>query len=361
MDNVCDPEIIFDMNGVCNHCKTYEAVVDRYIPKPNERENKLNELIGSIKKRKKGKYDCLIGLSGGTDSSYVAYLTRQFGLNPLAVHFDNGWNSELSVSNIEKLLNGLCIDLYTYVVDWNEFKDLQCAYIKASVVDIEAITDHAIMAVLFKIARKFKIKYILSGSSIVTEGILPVHWIHNKADSLNIKDIHRKYGKLKLKSYPFLGIISRWFIKKLYDISLVRILDYVEYNRQEAQEILKSNFDWKDYGGKHYESIFTKFYQGYILPRKFKIDKRRSHLSTLICAGQIDRNTALELLKKPSYNEKELIIDKKFVLKKLGFSNEEFEELMNLPRKDHMDFRSSMHLILFASRLKQKIKRFLLP
>lgn len=356
MDNVNDPEINFDDNGICNHCKTYDIVINKFIPKADKREKQLNEILSLVKKSKKGKYDCIIGLSGGTDSSYLAYLTKQFGLNPLAVHFDNGWNSELSVCNIENILNELNIDLYTYVVDWNEFKDLQRAYIKASVVDIEAITDHAITAVMFKVARKFNINYILSGSSIVTEGILPASWIHNKGDAINIKDIHRKYGNLKLNTFPFLGIKAKWFYKKFYKISSIRLLDYVEYNKEQAQEILKKELNWKDYGGKHYESIFTKFYQGYILPNKFNIDKRRSHLSTLICAGQLTREKALSILQKPPYDKQELIIDKKFVLKKLGFSEKEFQKIMDLSKKEHLEFRSVMHSLIFASKLKKKLK-----
>jgi N-acetyl sugar amidotransferase len=358
MDNVNDPEIIFNQVGICNHCDTYDSVVKANILNPSERDKKLDLFLKSIKEKKNGKYDCIIGLSGGTDSSYVAYLTKQLGLSPLAVHFDNGWNSELSVRNIEKILNKLDIDLYTYVVDWQEFRDLQRSYIKASVVDIEAITDHAITAILHKVAREFNIKFIMPGSSIVTEGILPSNWIHNKADVANIKDIHQKHGEVNLKTFPFLGIPAKWFYKKFLDIHSFRILDYVDYNKVLAQEILKKELNWVDYGGKHYESLFTKFYQGYILPQKFNIDKRRSHLSTLICAGQMSRTEALRELDSPPYDNKELALEKKFVLKKLGFSTDEFNEIMKSPRKSHLDYKSIMHVLNKGSLYKQKFLRF---
>ncbi len=357
MDNVNDPEITFNKNGVCNHCDIYDLVVKEKIYELPERDRQLESLLKSVKAKKNGEYDCVIGLSGGTDSSYVAYLTKQMGLSPLAVHFDNGWNSELSVRNMENILNKLEIDLYTYVVDWQEFRDLQRSYIQASVIDIEALTDHAITAILHKVAKKFGIKYIISGSSIVTEGILPSAWIHNKADSINIKSIHREFGKVSLKTFPFLNISSKWFYRKFLNIHSFRILDFVEYNKDIAKEILKKELDWIDYGGKHYESIFTKFYQGYILPRKFNVDKRRSHLSTLICAGQISREDALTEIEKPPYDEIELILEKKFVLKKLGFSSDEFDKIMQSPPKSHLDYKSVMHFFNLGSLYKQKLLR----
>lgn len=334
-----DPDIVFGEKGICNNCKDYFEIEKRFVFKGEEGKKKLEEIVNKIKEDGKHKeYDCILGLSGGTDSSYVAYLAKKNGLRVLAVHMDNGWNSELSVHNIEKCLKGLDFDLETIVVDWEEFKDLHLAYLKASVVDIEVVTDHAIAAAIYKIANKKRIKYILSGTNIVTEGILPKSWNYRKNDLRNLKDIHKRYGKLKLRTYPTLGLYKLLYYRFLKRIQFISVLDYVDYNKKEAKEVLHREFSWDDYGGKHYESIFTKFYQAYILPTKFNIDKRKAHLSTLICSGQITREEALEELEKPLYEKDELERDKEYVLKKLGLSEEEFEYLMKLPIKKHQEY-----------------------
>lgn len=355
-----DSNIVFDENGVCNHCNTYNLVLKKHENFLNNRDEELNRILKEIKKNKKGKYDCVIGLSGGTDSSYLAYLVKEWGLNPLAVHFDNGWNSELSVRNIENILNALNIDLYTYVVDWQEFRDLQRSYIEASVVDIEALSDHAISAILYKVACNYNIKYILSGASTFTEGYLPNNWVHNKSDVLNIKDIHKKFGKIKMKTFPLMDMFDRFYYAKIKGIQCLNALDYVDYQKEEAQKIIEKKLKWENYGGKHNESLFTKFYQAYILPQKFNIDKRKSHLSTLICAGQMSREDAIEVLKKPVYNLDELRIDKKFVLKKLGYSEQEFEEIMRRHRVEHTSYKSIMHFYSVGVKVKRIIKRVLL-
>jgi len=285
------------------------------------------------------KYDCLIGISGGVDSSYVTYLAHQNGLRALCVHFDNGWNSELAVANIENIVNKLGYDLYTYVINWEEFKDLQLAYLKASVVDIEVLTDHAIYGTLFKIAKENNIKYVLGGHNVVTEGILPYHWTFNKKDYINIKDIHKKFGSISIKSYPFLDRKMKKFIKHS-GVEFVNYLNWVQFNKNEIKLLLAKEINWKDYGGKHYESIWTRFYQGYILPVKFGIDKRKAHLSTLICSGQINRQTALEEMNKSTYEEELLMQDKEFVLKKLGLTKDEWTNILKTPIKDHREFKT---------------------
>ena len=349
-----DPEIKFDENGVCNHCKRYEELVRLKLLTGEEREKRLKEIVGKIKRYGKNKkYDCIIGVSGGVDSSYVAYIAKKLGLRPLAVHLDNGWDTELAISNMEKILKKLDIDLYTYVVDWEEFRDLQLAYFKASVVDIEVVTDHAIIAALYDIADKRKIKYILSGSNIVTEGIMPNSWGYNKNDLRNLKDIYKRYGTVKLKTYPTMGLFKWLYYRFIKGIQTIPLLNYVDYNKKEAKKLLISEFGWEDYGGKHYESIFTKFYQAYILPTKFNIDKRKAHLSTLICSGQISREEALEELKKPLYVADELERDKEYVLKKLGLSEKEFEDLMKLPVKEHQEYKTDEWIFLPLSRLKK--------
>lgn len=338
LDTNDDPNITFDEKGICNHCHYYHKQRELFIREGDIGLNLLNSTVNTIKEYGKNrKYDCLIGVSGGVDSSYVAYIAHKYGLRALCVHFDNGWNSELAVQNIENIVNKLGFDLYTYVIDWNEFRDLQLAYLRASVVDIEVLTDHAIYGTLFKIAKENDIKYVLGGLNVQTEGILPYHWTYNKKDYINIKAIHKLYGENELKTFPFLDKKMKKFIKNS-GVEFVNYLNWIPFNKDEVKSLLQSELAWRDYGGKHYESLWTKFYQGYILPVKFKIDKRKAHLSTLICSGQITREEALIELKQPSYNPLELKQDKEYVLKKLGLTENEFETIMNTPVRDHREF-----------------------
>jgi N-acetyl sugar amidotransferase len=335
-----DPNLILDAYGICNHCMTYDENILKYYKGDDKELKNFKNLINLIKKEGKGKkYEAVIGLSGGVDSTFVAYLCMKYKLRVLAVHLDNGWNSELSVVNIKNILKRTQYDLYTHVIKWAEFRDLQRSFFKANVVDIELLTDHAIGTILKRIAKKNKIKYILNGSSITTEGRLPNHWIHNKSDSLNIRKIHKTFGSEKIQTFP---------IRKSFSISLkkepiktISILDLYPYNKPKAKEIIINEFEWRDYGGKHYESIFTRFYQAYILPKKFNIDKRKSHYSTLICAGQLSRDEAIELMKEETYLNKNLeTSDYNFVLKKLGFTKEEFDMYIKSPRIEHSYYGS---------------------
>jgi N-acetyl sugar amidotransferase len=354
-----DPKIEFDENGTCNHCKKYDEFVEMLILPKKERKVKLEKIIEKIKQDGKGKkYDCIVGVSGGVDSTYVAYLAKKFGLRPLAIHLDNGWNSELAVGNIERVLNELDIDLYTHVIDWKEFKDLQLSYFKASVVDIEVATDHAILAMMYKIANEMNIKYILIGVNVVTEGIMPKSWVYVKKDLKNLKSIHKKFGSVKLKTFPKLSLMFEIYCKFIKGIRPIPLLNYIDYNRKEAKEILSNKLGWKDYGGKHHESIFTKFYQLYILPTKFNIDKRKAHLSTLICSGQISREDALKKLKESLYKKEELERDKEYVIKKLGLTNKEFKELMEMPIKSHYEYGSNEWLYVLLRRIKDSLNLF---
>lgn len=340
MDNIADPNITFDEKGVCNYMYDYQRQEKAYILKGEEGLRKLDELVQKIKESGKGKkYDCITGVSGGVDSTYLALQAKKLGLRPLIVHFDNGWNSELAVMNIENIITRLGFDLYTLVVDWEEFKDIQLAYLKASVVDIEAITDHAIIGTLYKLAAENGIKYILSGSNIVTEATLPLHWIWNKTDHTNIKDIHQKFGKVPLKTYPFFSTRQKQYYVKVKGIETVCPLNYMSYNKKKVKETIMEELQWRDYGGKHYESVFTRFYQGYILPVKFGIDKRKAHLSNLIFSGQLTKEQALQELAGPNYDPTQLETDYEFVLKKFNLKEEEFDELMKQPRKEHTDFK----------------------
>jgi N-acetyl sugar amidotransferase len=278
-----------------------------------------------------------LGISGGIDSASLAVLAKRAGLRPLVVHFDNGWDSELAVKNIESIVGLLGFDLHTYVINWEEFRELQLAYLRASVIDIEVLTDHAIYGSLFALAIQKNIPFILSGNNVATEGVLPYSWTYNKLDHVNIQDIHRRFGRGTIRSYPFVDERMKRRIKGS-GIEVVTLLDYVSYVKSDAKSVLRNEFGWRDYGGKHYESIFTRFYQGYILPTKFGVDKRKAHLSSLICSGQMTREQALLALEQPAYDAEQLRIDREYVLKKLRLSNEDFEALMEAPVRDHREF-----------------------
>ncbi len=340
-----DPAIQFDKDGVCNHCTSFLEKKDQILLPETERKEKLDQFILECKEWGKGKkYDCIAGISGGVDSTYMVYKAKELGLRPLAVHLDNGWNTRLAVTNIERILKQLDVDLYTHVIDWEEFRDLQIAYFNASVVDIEVASDHAISALINSHASKRKIKYVLLGTNYATEGIMPRSWVWRKNDLQNILDIHRRFGTTKLKTYPKLGFLGLVYLKKIKKLQRFPFLNYIDYNRDEAKKILIDEFGWEDYGGKHHESLFTKFYQSYILPEKFNIDKRKAHLSTMICSGQISRDESLTILDEPLYDETELKRDIEYIQKKFGWSEEEFERIMGLPIRPHDFYKTDMWL-----------------
>jgi N-acetyl sugar amidotransferase len=330
MDTSTKTLTTFSEQGVCNICSSFDVLAQKTINRPlDTREKELEDKIKLIKAEGKGKkYDCIIGLSGGVDSTYVAYLVHNYGLRALAVHFDNGWNSELAVYNIESIIRKTGFDLYTYVVNWEEFKDLQRAYLKASVIDIEALSDHMIVASLYKLAAKYQVKNIISGTNIATEAILPTDWVYSKRDLDNIINIHNKFGSIPLKTYPKIGFIQRLYYTEYKKINFVEVLDLVDYNKHKVKDFIIDYFGWRDYGGKHYESIWTKFYQGYILPVKFGVDKRKAHLSNLICTKEITRENALSELSTPSIPSDEVDELIQYVCTKLDFSRSEFDAIM---------------------------------
>jgi N-acetyl sugar amidotransferase len=334
-----DPEIIFDDQGVSNHWHEYQALTRTQLLPPEQAKAELSRIVSKMREwGKNADYDCVLGLSGGVDSSYLAHLAVELGLRPLLVHFDNGWNTELAVSNIERLVKGLHLDLYTFVMDWPEFRDLQRSYFKASVLDLDVPADHMIFGALYKIARERGVKVILSGGNIVTEAILPRRWYYPKFDMANLQDIHKQFGKVKLRKLPAMGLTQMIYYGAIRGIVQVKLLDLVSYDKMAAKKLLAEKYGWRDYGGKHYESIFTRFYQGYILPRKFNIDKRKAHLSNLICSRQITRQEALDELAQPTYDPQLQEEDKIYVAKKLGFSDEEFESILSMPNRDHAEF-----------------------
>ncbi len=347
-----DPQITFNAEGNCNHCTDYLSMRDNQQSAEKGLQTELDAIISEIKENGKGKeYDCVIGLSGGVDSSYLAYLAvKEYGLRPLAVHLDNGWNSKLAVKNINNTIISLDIDLHTHVIDWNEFKELQLAYLRASVIDIEVPTDHAIRAALYNAAEENDIQYLLRGYNRNTESIIPKAWTFLKIDKKNLLDIHRKHGNGTLKTYPTIDS-TRISVLEKGGLKTFAPLNYVGFDQEKVEEIIQAELKWKSYGGKHHESVFTRFYQGYILPKKFGIDKRRAHLSTEICNGLLPRDTALEVLKDSPYDEEQLKLDYDYVVKKFDLTSQEFDALMALPIRSHFDY---------ATELKSKIRKKLL-
>lgn len=357
IDESADPSVVFDEMGRCNHCVRYEALRDSRTLRGPEGRAALEHLLERIKRAGKGKeYDCIIGVSGGVDSTYVAYLTRQYGLRALAVHLDNGWNSELAVKNIERVLRTLNIDLYTHVIDWEEFRDLQRAFLKASTPDGEIPSDHAIFALLWRQAASRGIRYIISGMNFTTESISVPDWSYGHSDWRYIKDVHRRFGTRPLVTYPHFSLRYLFYVNVIRRIRSVSILNYIDYNKEEAMRTLERELGWTYYGGKHYESIYTRFYQGYVLPRKFKVDKRYGHLSDLINAGQISREDALREIARPPYPLEQQQQDLEYVVKKLGLSVGEFDAIMRAPIKSFRDYKNSYARVQFLRRTVNRLR-----
>ena len=337
-----DPDITFDGNGVSSHAldydRTMKATVDAALR--GERSKELEAIIEKIKQAGRGKrYDCVIGVSGGVDSSYLILQAVKLGLRPLAVHFDSGWNSELAVANIENIVKRLNVDLHTDVVDWREMKDLQLAFFKASVANRDIPTDHAFPAVAYRQAAKYGIRYILSGHNLATESILPQSWGYNSADATHVKGIQRRFGSARLRKYPVLGIFKRYvWYGYIRPVTTIQLLNYMPYVKADAKKQIAEELGWRDYGGKHYESVFTRYFQGHYLPKKFGFDKRKAHLSSLILSGHLTRDEALEELARPDYPEDLRRQDHQFIAKKLSLSGDEFEQIIAQPPVDHLEY-----------------------
>lgn len=356
-----DPDIKFDIRGNCNHCNSaLELAKKIWFPDENG-EKLLDAIFEKIKHDERNKeFDCVIGLSGGVDSSYLAWLTVNKGLRPLVVHVDCGWNSEQAVKNVENIVKKLNIELHTFVVNWEEMKDLQRAFFKASLPDQDIPQDHAIFAALYNFADKNNIKYVLNGANFATESILPAGWGFQAMDYRHMKSIHKNFGERTLKDFPHLNFFQRFiYFTLIKRMKIITPLNYVNYRKEDAIETLKKNLDWQYYGGKHYESRFTKFFQSYYLPLKFNFDKRRAHLSSLIISGQITRDEALNKMKEEVYSEKEINYDLEFVAKKLDWSPEEFRAIINMPPGRHRDFATNESLFSFGVKMKKYLKYFL--
>ncbi|MFY0640151.1 MAG: N-acetyl sugar amidotransferase [Bermanella sp.] len=353
-----DPEITFDEKGQCNHCRDAEIKLSKAWLPDERGAQKLKAIATEIKANQGDKeYDSIIGVSGGVDSSYLLHVAKvDMGLNPLVVHVDAGWNSEVAVNNIEKMVKQLGLDLFTYVVDWEEMKDLQLAYLKSSLANQDVPQDHSFFAKLYEFADKNAIKYAITGSNLTSESILPNAWGYDASDSIQIKAIHKKYGKRKLKSYPLMSFFS-YKIFWPYFKKMVRVapLNYMDYDKNKAIQFLQDEYGWVYYGGKHHESKWTKFFQAYYLPVKFGYDKRKAHLSSLIVSGQVTREAALRELEQPLYNDQELEEDKRFIAKKLGLELRDFNALLELPNKEYSDYPNQEKILKAFRLLKSRI------
>jgi N-acetyl sugar amidotransferase len=353
-----DPEIYFDNDGNCNHCNAFFKLAPNYIYQGEASDKKLSELVEKIKKDgKKSDYDCIIGVSGGVDSTYVAYIAKKLGLRILAFHFDNGWNSELAVKNIENIVKKLDVDYQTWVVDWIEFRDIQLSFLKSSLANAETPSDHAFLAATYHLCKKHNVKYFLSGSNFATEGILPKSWGYNAKDVKHLKAVHKQFGKIPFKTYPLLGFYKEFYYTYIKKIKMIRLLNYIPYVKEDAMKVIEKELGWVYYGGKHYESIFTRFFQAYYLPKKFNFDKRLAHLSTLICAGEITRDKALEEIQKDAYPPDLLVTDKLYVEKKLGLNSNELENIINAPAKHYTDYPNDSKRLKFIYKVYYKLRR----
>lgn len=326
--------ISFDENGVCNYCKQIDDLIITYGTGSPEGEKKLTSIIEAIKKDGQGKkYDCIIGVSGGTDSSYLLYKAIEWGLRPLAVHYDNTWNSAIATENIRKVLGKLNVDLHTYVVDNKESDDIFKSFLYASVPEIEAATDLGLVETLYRTAAKYKLKYVLEGHSFVTEGITPIG--KNYFDGKYIKSIHKLFGKIKMKTYPLMTFAK--FMKRIlyWRIKNIRPFWYIDYNKEDARILLEKEFGWQYYGGHHLENRMTAFFHSYYMPVKFNTDFRNNTLSALVRTGKYTREKALAEYNTPPHLEPELLL---YFKKRLGLGDEEFDRIMKLPPKSWKDY-----------------------
>ncbi len=348
-----DQDIVFDEDGICDHCNTY---YQKILPNwhTDEKGNiKLQKILDKIKKDGNGKdFDCIIGMSGGIDSSYLTYIAKKkFDLRPLIFHVDAGWNSQIAVNNIEKLVDKLGLDLFTEVINWNEMRDLQLSYFKSGLPNIDTPQDHAFFAMMYKFAEKYKVKNILTGANLSTECIRnPISWMYYQSDVVQLKDVQKKFGKIKIKDFPTTNILKHKIILPyLKNIKTFRLLNYINYNKKNAIELLSKNFDWQPYPQKHFESRFTKFYESYWLFERFGYDVRRVQFSSLILTNQMKRSDAIKILKDKPYDVENIKHDIEFVANKLQVSVTDIDNFFNLPKKNYKDYRSQKNLYTIGS------------
>jgi N-acetyl sugar amidotransferase len=350
-----DSGITFDARGWCDYCNNYHRNI---LPSwhPDEvGERLITPVIDQIRRHGTGKtHDCIIGISGGVDSSYLAYVAKEtFGLRPLLYHVDAGWNSQQSVHNIEKMVDGLGLDLHTEVINWLEMQDLQLAFFRAQVPHLDTPQDHAFFGGLYNFAAKHGVRYILTGANYSTECVKePIEWHYHATDLRQLKDIHRRFGKRPLRTFPLTSIFTyKLYYRYVKGVRVVKPLDYVPYRKEEAMQLLVDRFGWQRYAHKHYESRFTRFYEGYWLPVKFGFEKRRAHFSSVILTGQMTREEALRKIAEPAYDQETIGQDFEYIATKLDLSVAELRDIMNGPNKSFRDYKNSLALIDLGARV----------
>jgi N-acetyl sugar amidotransferase len=343
-----DPNIKFDVNGVCDHCHDFTSNVKQIWHTDDRGKQQLELIVNKIKKTgKNNDFDCLLGISGGVDSSYMLYLAvKVFGLRPLVFHVDGGWNSELAVHNIQVMIDKLGLDLYTEVINWEEMKDFQLAFFKSGVPHLDIPQDHAFIATLYHFAEKHKIKYILNGGNFSTECVqYPMEWFYYGTDMKQINDIRKQFCTNKMATYPFSSIFRhKIYLKYIRGVHVVKPLNYMPYVKADALRLLEQEYGWKPYPQKHFESRFTKFYEGYWLPERFGYDTRRVQFSSLILTGQMTREVALESLKKPAYDQNTIHDEFNYIATKLGISSDELREYLTMPKKFYWDYKNQQNI-----------------
>lgn len=343
-----DSKISFDDKGVCDHCTTFDQHIKPYWHTDDKGWAEISKIAEDIKTAGKGKdFDCIIGMSGGIDSSYLVYLAKEkLGLRPLVFHVDAGWNSQQAVNNIEQIVDKLGLDLYTEVIDWEEMKDLQLSFFKSGVSHIDTPQDHAFFATMYRFSSKYKVKHILTGGNYSTECVRnPLEWMYFQSDSTQIKDIQNKFGTRRLKNFPLTNILwHKVYLPYLRGIKTYRPLDYMVYNKEEATQFLVDNYGFQRYAQKHFESRFTRFYEAYWLPEKFGYDTRKVQYSSLILTGQMTREEALERLKKPAYDPETIDEDFEYIANKLGIAVKELRSYFEAPNKSYRDYKNQQSI-----------------
>ena len=354
-----DSRIIFDENGVCDHCLDFYSNVKPNWHTDNTGRLELESIINRIKRDDKNRdFDCLLGLSGGVDSSYMLHIAvKEFGLRPLVFHVDGGWNSELAVNNIQVMIDKLDLDLYTEVINWEEMRDFQLTFFKSGVPHIDIAQDHAFVATLYNYADKHNIKYILNGGNISTECVRnPMEWLYYGTDMVHIRDLIKRFGTIKLKTYPFSSVLRhKFYLRYLRGVKVVKMLNYRPYNKDAALKLLENEYGWKPYPQKHFESRFTKFFEGYWLPERFGFDTRRVQYSSLILTGQMSRDVALEKLKEPAYNPETISDEFDYIATKLGITSEELTTYFTMEKKFYWDYKNQEALFKLGAKVLKSV------
>lgn len=352
-----DPNIMFDESGICDHCHDFDQNVKPNWHTDEKGKQQLEKIVSNIKNSGKNKeFDCLLGLSGGVDSSYMLHLAvKVFGLRPLVFHVDGGWNSELAVHNINVMIDKLGVDLYTEVINWEEMKDFQLAFFKSGVPHIDIPQDHAFIATLYHFADKYNIKYILNGGNFSTECVqYPMKYYYYGTDMPQINDIRKQFGTSKMETYPFSSVFRhKIYLKYLRGVNVVKPLDYMPFHKEEALDMLEKEYGWKRYPQKHFESRFTRFFEGYWLPERFGFDPRRVQFSSLILTDQMSRDEALERLKSPAYNPETIEDEFNYIATKLGINSIELRGYFNMQKKYYWDYMNQQNIFKLGAKVMQ--------